>query len=382
MIFPSLHKADVKNVRKQTFIKQHTEKEPYYYITERNGFYFLYTSSLPTTAIAESYYEHFVNESITYVLIHTIDNNKCFYMVVSNGDIVFTKESTFDALDDIYFDRSTTIYLIRHGDCDSEKLESLVNKIEYKNKWIEIDQIDLKKIPLIAKKSFPLKTTISTIFLSLGIIGGAAYFYHQDNPEPTPEMAVPVDPYLNYRTQVSSMVMGSSAIREGTTLAVITSQIPIGWKASPVIITNNHIQTEIIREDHGSMSVMRMWLKMHNQLLKYSHFNDIAAVSIYLPIGEDLSDYTDRIMPINTLSESLIDYLLMSGWVVNKSSSTLLTSTQTLTCSIPKITPSEFFELAKLINHSPIGLSELTINPLTNGAFSVSLTLLIIGDNA
>ncbi|ELV7517067.1 hypothetical protein QMU85_002064 [Photobacterium damselae] len=376
MIFPSLHKADVKNVRKHTFIKEHTKEHDFYYITERNGFYFLYTSPKPTVAIAESYLQQLHSDTNDWSVIHVIDATTCYFMFISAGDIITAHITSFDELNDIYLARSSFIYQI------DESRQYQFERPDIASKVHVINPIITTSYKLKPYEKLPIKTISIASILLMGVIGGALFTIEQLKPPPPPPVVVPVDPYMVYRQSVTTTLSASHTIETATKLAAILAQVPAGWSPENISLNSSRLVATIKRSDNGSLAAIRHWLEQHPDIKHFSQFSEISSVQISIPINETLDSYVDRIMPIQPLSQSLIDYLIASNWKVERNSTSTVVTSHDLICS-NQITLTTLLDLSSLSENLPIGITELNISPLSeNGTVAVALTLLVIGDKA
>lgn len=367
-------KASISTISKAQLKQQHPE--PYSYLAIRQGFYHLYTCQEPNYALAEAWLKKITSTEAWWGLLQPCDDGRFFSMLVNNGDIITAHVSTFDELDTVLLARCDIVYTV-------ETVKTMSNPSHQPTFDYTTESIppltDKEIAPFALKKGATLlhKILIGT-FISAVIVGGGYGLFHTAPPPAAP--AVPIDPYLVYRTTVNHAHSAAEIIQQGIALGAISGTLPFGWQLDTVSLQGSVINVTAKRTLHGQRTVISEWIDQHPQLKPYADLS-LNTLTINIPLQQTLAQWHDKIMRTEPSLSSVIDTLIALGWQVTKlthdNGGWSVTSRWTTTKNTAL---TDLSTLQKICSSLPITITKFAMTPSGNiGLFKIQLQFAFMG---
>ncbi|TFZ62424.1 hypothetical protein E4T25_04305 [Photobacterium damselae subsp. piscicida] len=378
MNIATLFKASVQTISKENFKRQHPS--PYTYLIVRNGFYHLYTSQEPSFARSEAWLKKI--QKTEWGLIEPLEDGSLFFMFVGKGDIIKAQVGTFEHLDSVLLERCPIIYLVDDNKL-AQRLEPAQHQtlLTYPVELISpLTPPELTPFALKKHKKLPVKS-IAAIALLIALGGVGVYAYQEAiKPEPLPP---PVDPYLAYRTAVTTAYSASEILNQAVSLGAIGMGLPYGWQLNQVTLDEGNILLTAQRTPKGQRAVILAWLGHHAKLQPYSQVS-LDSLTIRIPIQQTLQDWRNKIMSTEPALSSIMDAQIALGWTVTEfSQDNGLVSITSRWRASKETSLSQLTTFSQMLSTLPVTVTQLTIKPTGRiGEFNIQLQFAFMGNQS
>jgi len=338
-----------------------------------------YTSAAPSFAYGHAWLKainkRYTSTPTSWCLLHELEPGQLYFIWVKDGVVEEAQKCTANAINGMAIQRVETVYLIG---TDISALAALAGA----TKTQEITALTSEEL-----KGFALKQTkavdvrvlallvIITIFLS-------AFVLLNQDTEAVKQVSV-IDPLQAYSAEVNQSLSASVAIDNAVNLTAYGALAPNGWQFKGVFLQSDALILNIDRKANGLRHIITEWINTHPALEKLSVISTDAVV-INTPLSRGLSNWERRTIPIDALTNNIIDAAVMQGWHID---SNAITTQGNMTLSAlrltkPDATLSELRSFANLLKPLPARITELNLQRESSVAIvNASLTIQLIGVN-
>ncbi|GLO64025.1 hypothetical protein MACH09_45330 [Vibrio sp. MACH09] len=190
------------------------------------------------------------------------------------------------------------------------------------------------------------------------MICSATLWYVTRDPLPVQSQVtqpVVVDPYAGYRRAMISGVSAAQSLKQLQTLAVISRHLPPHWNGHELSYSGSSSVLTVTRHPRGKVAVFQQWLNEYGSIQSYVTFDHHNA-SITTLSTVDMTQWAEKMMPLNTTLAGLQDALAVFGFLV-KGETRTGTSWQSVTLTLDvALSLSDFDALHALFISLPITL--------------------------
>lgn len=367
MQIPSLHKANTKNISKETFKKQFSNT--YSYLTTRNGFYTLYSSRVPSIALAEAWLHKIGSRDENWCLIESINDEECFFLFVSKNDVVQAYQCRISPVELLLIQRSKQVFTV--GNITQLPID--VTAIETP----PLTEDEQGPFALKTTKKWPIKTIVGVCTACcVAIVSVLAL-----TPEPKPAVPpVPIDQYLAYRLAVNHAYSADEIFSQAVVLGGYGLSLPIGWRFHSIALQGDTLLLTANRTENGQRAVINAWLSQHPTLADYASVT-LDSMTVVMPLRTTLQAWNDKIMPVEPSLTSVIDAFVALGWKISAVNHQDGIVSITTSWTADKVTTlSELSSLTHMVSILPIALSAMTLTPsAVFGQLTITMQLSFIG---
>lgn len=374
MNIAAFFKASAQHISKESFKRQHPA--PYCSLILRHGFYYLYTSQEPSYALAEAWLKQRGDTEAQWGLLQPLEDGRFFFMFAHQGDIIKAQVGTLEQLDAVLLARCITIYAVDIPTLPTGDHQGLLN---YSLTSLA-PLLDNELAPFALKKANAISTkAIATVLLGalLVAVGLFAFLPSKKAPDTLPS---PVDPYLAYRTTVTSTYSASAILQQVFSLGAYGVTLPYGWQLKNVSLQNDNVSLIAERIHNGQRAVMTTWLNQHPQLKPYGVIT-LDTLTINVPLHRTLRQWQNKIMPVEPSLSSVVNAQVALGWTITEpvSDNGIVSITSSWTAS-KETALSELLLLRQMVSALPVTLTEIEITPNhAVGMFTFHLRFAFIG---
>lgn len=217
------------------------------------------------------------------------------------------------------------------------------------------------------------------------VVGIGAWLAYPNTPPPTPApivMETIIDPFDDYRTALSSSVAASKTLQIAVALGAYAVLLPEYWPLKEISFNQHQLTLRAERLDQGQHSVITAWLAANPALSEEGVALSLSDDALVLSVSHftTLTQWQGSIATTATISQSIRDVLIASGWIMETDSEgTSEQYTTSMSFSQSDIVLSELQSFASMVETLPVGLASLSMIPTEVGRYSIEISLLIFG---
>jgi hypothetical protein len=374
---PSFIQGSTKHTSKSKLRKNNNDLYNLTFV--ERGWVCHYTSAEPSFAYGHAWLKAISNRRSaspkSWCLLQELERDQFYFIWVKDGVVEEANKCTANGIDNMAMQRVEIVYLVA---TDITGLSELVGDVKtLKIKPLTTDE--LKGFALKKTKKIDVRLLILPVIVIIGL--GTFMLFGQDE-EVVKQVSI-IDPLQAYSAEVNQSLSANIAIDNAVNLAAYGALVPNGWKFKGVFLQSDALILSIDREANGLRHIITEWINAHPTLEKLSAISTNAVV-INTLLSRGLNNWERRTIPIDALTNNIIDAAVMQGWHIDSSAVTTQgnVTLSALRLTKPDATLSELRSFANLLKPLPARITELNLQRESSAAIvNASLTIQLIGVN-